>query len=219
MRVLLEIGTKGRRVVAGATDWPGLDRWGRDEGDALARLAAYVARYTPVAEHAELGSELRAQERLEVVERYPGSSSTDFWGIAHVPSESERPSLGPEDLERRLRLLRACWAYFDETGARVSAELRPGARGGGWTRDEIIRHVHANEPEQMTRKVEVRTPREAMLTPEGREMHRLATLEALRRYNAEGRITGRSWPVQFLIRRISHHLTDHAWEMEDRDLS
>lgn len=32
-----------------------------------------------------------------------------------------------------------------------------------------------------------------------------------------GRIAGRSWPIQFLIRRIAHHAMDHAWEMEGRD--
>jgi hypothetical protein len=35
----------------------------------------------------------------------------------------------------------------------------------------------------------------------------------------EGKIAGRSWPIQFLIRRIAHHVMDHAWEMEDRDLT
>ena len=27
------------------------------------------------------------------------------------------------------------------------------------------------------------------------------------------------WAVQFLIRRCAWHMLDHAWEMEDRDLS
>ena len=30
---------------------------------------------------------------MEVVERVPGSSSTDFWGIAHVPSQVEQDVL------------------------------------------------------------------------------------------------------------------------------
>lgn len=218
MRVLLEIGTKGRRVVAAATDWPGLDRSGRDEGDALQKLASYVPRYAPVAERAGLGAVFARQRSPEVVERYRGSSSTDFWGIAHVPSEAEREPLAPNDLERRLQLIRACWEHFDEVVATVSAELQPGSRGGGRTREEIFRHVHLNEPEQFTRKVEVRTPREVMLIPEGREAHRQATLDAIREYNAAGRIAGRTWPIQFLVRRIGHHVMDHAWELEDRDL-
>ena len=219
MRVLLEIGTKGRRVVAAATDWPGLDRWGKDEDDALAKLSSSVPRYAPVAERAGLATSFSRQRTLEVIERYQGSSSTDFWGIAHVPSETERAVLSARELERRLELLEACWAYFDDVAARVSADLRAGPRGPGWTRDEIIRHVHANESEQFTRKVEVRTPREVILTPDGREAHRPQVLDAIRTYNAEGRIAGRSWPIQFLVRRMAQHLMDHAWDMEDRDLT
>ena len=127
--------------------------------------------------------------------------------------------LSAPELERRLALLRAAWAHFDEIAERVSAELRPGPRGGGWTRNEIIRHVHFNEAEQFTRKVGVRTPREVMLNADGREAHREATLDAVRSFNADGRIAGRTWPIQFFIRRTAHHVMDHAWEMEDRDLT
>ena len=134
-----------------------------------------------------------------------------------MPSEIEREVLSSADLERRLDLLQACWAYFDDVAGRVSAELRPGPRGGGCTRDELVRHVYLNEPEQFTRKVEVRTPLDVMLTPDGLAMHRQAYLDAIRAYNAEGK-PARTWPIQFLIRRIAHHVMDHAWEMEDRDL-
>lgn len=217
LRVVLEIGPQ-RRVVAAAVDWPGLDRWGPSEDDAVARLAAYVPRYADVAERAGLARELAGQQDIGVVERVPGSSSTDFWGIAHVPSDMEREARTGDDLERRLRLLAATWATFDEVAGRVSAELRPGPRGGGWTRDEIVRHVILNEPEQFTRKVEVRTPRATVLTPDGLAEHRRATLDAIRAYHREGR-AARTWPLPFLVRRIAHHVMDHAWEMEDRDLS
>jgi hypothetical protein len=218
LRVVLEIGPKGKRVVAGATDWPGLDRSGKDEEGALETLHSYRPRYAPVAQRAGMADAFAREERTDVVERYPGNTSTDWWGIAHVPSEIEREILAPHELDRRLSLLEACWSHFDEVAERVSAQLRPGPRGGGWTRDEIIRHVHVNEAEQFTRKVGVRTPREVVLTPDGREAHRAETLDAIRAYNAERKIAGRSWSIQFLVRRIAHHLLDHAWEMEDRDL-
>ena len=217
LRVILEIGKK-RRVVAGAMDWPGLDRWGTSDDDALAKLASYVPRYAGVAERAGLEREFADAIRVEVVERVPGSSSTDFWGIAHVPSQLEREVLSPADLERRLDVLQACWAYFDDTAANVSHELRPGSRSAGRTRDQIIRHVYANEPEQMTRKVEVRTPRGVVLTPEGLVRHRQEFLAALRTYNG-ARKPARSWPIQFLVRRVAHHVMDHAWELEDRNLA
>ncbi|HET9417510.1 MAG TPA: hypothetical protein VFP30_08230, partial [Candidatus Limnocylindria bacterium] len=141
------------------------------------------------------------------------------WGIAHVPAASEQGALAPAQLESRLALIQACWDHFDDVSSRVSAELRKGPRGGGWTRDELIRHVHVNETEQFTRKVGVRTPREVVLTPDGRATHHTATLEAIREANAEGPKVGRSWTLPFLIRRMAHHVMDHAWEMEDRDLS
>ena len=215
LRVILEVGKK-RRVVAGATDWPGLDRWGTSEDDALGRLLAYVPRYAGVADRARLEAPIAGASDVEVVERVPGSSSTDFWGIAHVPSETEREVLASAALERRLDLLQACWGYFDEVAARVSPELRPGARSAGRSRDQIIRHVYASEAEQFSRKVEVRTPREVVLTQDGLAAHRQAYLDAIRAYNAEGR-PARTWPLQFLVRRTAHHVMDHAWEMEDRD--
>jgi hypothetical protein len=216
LRVILEIGKK-RRVVAGAMDWPGLDRWGTSEDDALDKLAIYRDRYLGVADRARMSTAFAGARDPEVVERVPGSSSTDFWGIAHVPSQIEREVLSPADLERRLELLQACWAYFDDLAARVPAELRPGPRSAGRSRDQILRHVYYNEPEQFSRKVEVRTPLEVVLTPAGLKAHRLAYLAALRDYNAEGK-PARSWPIQFLVRRTAHHVMDHAWELEDRGL-
>ena len=216
LRVILEIGKK-RRVVAGAMDWPGLDRWGISEDDALAKLSSYHPRYAGVAERAGLGSAFARARVAEVVERVPGSSSTDFWGIAHVPSQIEREVLSSADLERRLDLLCACWACFDDVAARVSPELRPGSRSAGRSRDQIIRHVCGTEPDQFSRKVEVRTPLDVVLTPDGLKTHRQAYLDAIRAYDAEGR-PARTWPIQFLVRRTAHHVMDHAWEMEDRDL-
>lgn len=198
-------------------DWPGLDRWGTSEDDALDKLSSYVPRYTGVAERAGKGSAYARARDIEVVERVPGSSSTDFWGIAHVPSQIEREVLSPADLERRLDLLRACWACFDDVAARVSDKLRPGSRSGGRNRDSIIRHTYGTEPANWSRKVGVRTELDVVLTPGGLETHRQEFLDAIRTYNAEGR-PARTWPIQFLVRRTAHHVMDHAWEMENRGL-
>ena len=130
LRVILEMGKK-RRVVAGAVDWPGLDRWGTSENDALDKLSSYLPRYAGVAGRAGMGSAFARARGAAVVERVPGSSSTDFWGIAHVPSQIEREVLAPVDLERRLDLVCACRAYFDDMAARISPELRPGPRTVG----------------------------------------------------------------------------------------
>jgi hypothetical protein len=214
LRLILEIGKK-RKVVAGATDWPGLDRWGTSEDDSIEKLTSYASRYAGVAERAGVSRAFAEANDVEVIERVPGSSSTDFWGVAHVPSEIEREVLSPADLERRLDLVRACWAYFDEVAARVGDELRPGSRSGGRSRDQIIGHVYATEPDPFSRKVEVRTQIDVVLTSGGLATHRLRYLDAMRVYNADGK-PARTWPIQFLIRRTAHHVMDHAWEMEDR---
>jgi hypothetical protein len=217
LRVVLEVGPKGRRVVAGSLDWPGLDRWGKDENAAIEKLTSYLPRYAPVAERAGLADAFARQATPTVVERYGGNTSTDFWGIAHVTSETEQAVLSAADLDRRLKLLEAAWAHFDDVAASVSAELRPGVRGGGRTREQIIRHVHLNEPDQFAPKVEVRTPLDVVQMPGGQAAFRAEFLEAIRAYNAEGR-TARRWSIQFLVRRTAQHVMDHAWELEDRDL-
>ena len=217
LRAILEVGTK-RRVVAGALDWPGLDRWGTSEDDALDKLSSYRPRYAGVAERAGMGSAFTRARGVEVIERVPGSSSTDFWGIAHVPSQIEREVMSPADLERRLDLLRACWRYFDDAAARASSELRPVSRGGGRDRDQIVRHTYGTEPANWSRKVGVRTELDVVLTRDGLARHRQQYLDAIRAYNAEGK-PARTWPIQFLVRRTAHHVMDHAWELEDRDLA
>jgi hypothetical protein len=217
LRVILEIGKK-RRVVAGAMDWPGLDRGGSSEDDALAKLETYLPRYAAVAERAGLAGSFKRSGPMKVVERVPGSSSTDFWGIAHVPSEIEREVLSSKDLERRLTILQATWDEFHDMSTRVSEELRPGPRGGGRTRDEIVRHVYASERHNFWRKVAIRHEDGIRLTPDELAALRVEYVDTIRAYNAEGK-PARSWPIQFLIRRTAQHATDHAWEMEDRDLT
>src|SRR5436853_375182 len=50
LRVALEIGLRGKRVVAVAPDWPGLERGATAEEAAIERLLSYIPRYAPVAE-------------------------------------------------------------------------------------------------------------------------------------------------------------------------
>ena len=54
IRVTLEIGPKGKRVVAVVPDWPGLERGAKTGEDAIERLRSYVPRYLQVAKLAEL---------------------------------------------------------------------------------------------------------------------------------------------------------------------
>ena len=60
---------------------------------------------------------------VEVVEDYPGTSATDFWGISFASSRSDRQAMARDAVARELTLMRACWAVFDDVRSRVSAEL------------------------------------------------------------------------------------------------
>ena len=145
LRVTLELGSKGKQVVAVAPDWPGLERGAKTGEAALARVQAYLPRYAPVANLAGMGAQFAAIATVKVVERYRGTGSTDFWGISFAFSGIDRQVVSSAELERELTLLQACWAFFDEVRLRVSAELQKGPRGSGRDRDGIVRHTLGTE--------------------------------------------------------------------------
>ena len=219
LRVMLEIGPKGKRVVAVAPDWPGLERGAKTEEAAIARLQAYLPRYAPVATLAGLGAQFAAitNAPVNVVERYPGTGSTDFWGISFAFSDFDHQAMSREELERDLTLMQACWAFFDAVRARVSAEMRKGPRGGGRDRDRIVRHTFGAE-QDFAAKLGVRAPEGALLTDDGLSAYRNAYCAAIRAFHAEGK-PARNWPLRYLIRHTAFHTMDHAWEMEDKDLT
>lgn len=214
--VLLEIGPKGQRIVAAAMDWPGFERWGRTEPDAVERLLAYRPRYVPVAERVGLRSEFERSVTPHIVERTPGNTSTDWWGVAHVPSAIEGEPLTGAELERRIGLMQATWDSFDDAAETVAAPLTMGPRGGGRERDQIVIHVYASERHQFWRKVGIREDDEVRLTPRELAAVRGRYVAVIREHHAAGR-TARRWPLRFLIRRTAQHVMDHAWELADRD--
>lgn len=220
VHTVVEHGPKDKRSVAFASDWPGWSRGAKSGELALEMLESYRDRYRPIAVLAGMEREFDAAGPLEVVEDKVGTGSTDFWAISFSPSATEQGPLSEADLERRLTLLQACWSFFDGVAARVSPEMRKGPRGGGRDRNRIIRHTIRTESEDFAKQVGLRMPEEAALSPEGLRQHREAYLNAMRAYNAgEVERPMRSWTLPFLIRHSGFHTLDHAWEMEDKDLS
>lgn len=220
VRTVIERGPKDKRTVAFGIDWPGWSRGARSAELALEMLESYRERYRPVAGLAGLAREFDAAGHLEIVEDKVGTGSTDFWGISFSPSATEHGPMTDAEFERGITLLRACWAFFDGVAARVSPEMRKGPRGGGRDRDRIIRHTIRTESEDFAKQVGLRIPEDGALSPDGLRQHRDAYVEAMRAYNAghvERRM--RSWTLPFLIRHSGYHTLDHAWEMEDKDLS
>ena len=229
VRITLEIGPKGKKVVAVAPDWPGLERGathaparsaGETREDAVERLRSYFPRYAQVAKLAGMAAQFDTVKNVKVVEQYPGTGSTDFWGISFAFSSIDKQGMSVDELERELKLMRACWAYFDKVRRRVSAEMQKGPRGGGRNRDHIVRHTFAAE-QDWARMLGVLTPEDAMLTDKGLKAYREAYCHAIRDFHAQGKPAGKmaKWPLRYLIRHTAFHTLDHAWEMEDKDLT
>ena len=154
---------------------------------------------------------------VDVVEEYDGVGSTDFWGISFAFSSIDHESVPDRELARELRLMRACWTFFDQVRGRVSAETQKGPRGGGRNRDRIVRHVYATE-QDWGKKLGIRGPHDPVVTgDEDVAAYRNAYCAEIRTLHAEGR-AARTWPLRYLIRHTAYHAMDHAWEMEDKDL-
>jgi hypothetical protein len=217
LRVTLEIGPKGKKVAAVAPDWPGLERGAKTQEAAIERLQSYLPRYGQVAKLAGMEAAFAALSTVDIVEHYAGTGSTDFWGISFAFSSIDKQDLSSAELERELTLMQACWAFFDDVRVRVSAQMQKGPRGGGRDRDHIVGHTLRVEQEWAV-KVGVPTPQGAMLIDEGLQAYRDAYCNAIRAFHAQGKMA-RTWPLRYLIRHTAYHTLDHAWEMEDKDLT
>jgi hypothetical protein len=220
IRVVVQRGPKDKRSVAFAVDWPGWSRGAKTADDAIATLEAYRERYRRIARDAGLGPEFDDAGDFDIVEDGVGTPSVDFWAISFSPSSLEPEPMDAAELERKLSLLRSCWAYFDAVAARVSPVMRKGPRGGGRDRDRIIRHTIRTESEDFAKQVGLRIPEEGALGPGALPAYREAYTQAIRAYHhgdVEKRM--RSWNLPFLLRHSAFHTMDHAWEMEDKDLT
>ncbi len=219
-RVTLEMGPKGKRVVAVAPDWPGLERGAKSVDAAIERLQSYVPRYAQIAKLAELDAEFSTIRNFDVVEQYPGTGSTDFWGISFTFSSIDKQEMSSDELERELALMQACWRFFDDVRTQVSAEMKKGPRGGGRDREHIVRHTLSVE-QDWAAGVGVPVPDEVILTGTALKAYRDAYCHAIRDYHSQGKSAGKmaKWPLRFLIRHTAFHTLDHAWEMEDKDLT
>jgi hypothetical protein len=211
-----------RRVFAGALEWPGWCRSGRDEGAALESLIAYGSRYRQVVRGTRLGFRAPAvTSALAMVERLEGDATTDFGAPSIAPHADARP-LDRRELARLKKLLGACWVAFDgSVHAAEGAELRKGPRGGGRDLEAIVEHVVAAEASYVRRlaarppKVDEDDARAAMV-----EVRDVA-LDALSRAVTEGLPQkgprgGALWGPRYFARRVAWHVLDHAWEIEDR---
>jgi hypothetical protein len=208
--VVLEVGHK--RVFATAVEWPGWCRSGRDEAAALEALGQAAGRYAEVAARAGVSFPARAAREFTVIERVPGDATTDY-GAPNVIAERDRTPLTAAQARRRADLLVAAWAFFDDVVAGAPAELAKGPRGGGRDRDEVVAHVIGAEA-LGARKLGVKLPAPASLV-EAAPM-REAIVAALRDARDGTPVVAKGWPPRHAGARITWHVLDHAWEIQDK---
>ena len=218
--VYLEIGKT--RTFAGAIDWPGWCRSGRDEASALQALIDHGSRYANVLQDTQLRFQFPSSiSDLIVAERLAGNTTTDFGAPAIAPSIDSLP-MGVDELTRSQIILEACWQALDNAILSANGrELRKGPRGGGRDLMRISEHVHEAEIAYLGslggkfKPDPEKRPRQ-MITALRREI--LTTLAA----SARGEIPlrgprgGLRWTPRYFVRRLAWHALDHAWEIEDR---
>ena len=210
--VYLEVGSK--RVFACALDWPGWCRSGRTEELALQTLADYAPRYAPVAELAGIPFPATAGDDFEVVERLPGSATTDFGAIDKAAGADAEP-LDAAEAERLTALVTASWVMLDRVVATSPAELRKGPRGGGRDRDKMVDHVLGAEA-GYARMIGVRHRQPAIDDTAAIKALRDDIVAVLRAPWDGTPLVPKGWPPRYAARRIAWHVLDHAWEMQDR---
>ena len=205
VRVLLE--SEGRHAAATAVDWPGWCRHLRgDTDDALEALAAYAPRYAEVPRRAGLAFD-PGTASFDVVERLPGRHTSMGPGAR---GEVESVPLGEGEGARLASLLAGCWALLDDVLASAPETLRKGPRGGGRDTAAVREHVDSAQGSYGLR-VGIRRP--AALGP---VVVRERLLAVLRGEEAPEAPERNPWPLRYLASKAAWHVTDHAFEVQDR---
>lgn len=220
MDIYLEIGQK--KVFAGAIEWPGWCRSGRDEPSAIKALFDYGPRYADVLAGSDLGFVAPdTMDHFNVVERLEGGTTTDFGAPEAIPAADQRP-FTEADVRLQGRILQASWEAFDTIAAAATGlELRKGPRGGGRELEAITRHVLGAEGGYIRLLARKMPPVEDDNLGEALRVARQTIMDALSaaargEMPERGPRGGKFWPPRYFIRREAWHVLDHAWEIEDR---
>ncbi|HEX6104930.1 MAG TPA: DinB family protein [Gemmatimonadales bacterium] len=217
--VYLETGAK--RTFAGALDWPGWCRQGPHEAEALAALLDYGPRYASILAGTRLGFvPPNGPAQLVVVERLPGTATTDFGAPGVAPTVDHERSCDAATLRRFEKILRAAWQAFDAGVESARGKtLATGPRGGGRSVEAIVKHVLESDAGYLG-AVGWKAPK-----PADSSRRLAATREAILaalRASATGEIPARGprggarWTARYFVRRTAWHVIAHLWEIERR---
>jgi hypothetical protein len=216
----LEIGKQ--KSFAGAIEWPGWCRPGRDEAAALQALLAYGPRYGRILRAANIPFQVPTDTAaFAIVERLAGNATTDF-GAPDAAPASDMARFDEKDFRHYEKLLPAYWQAFDTAvQSAKDKELRKGPRGGGRDLEKIMEHVLAADAAYL-RQLGWKHKVNSDASPND-ELKRIrpAILDALAaaargELPQQGPRGGKLWSPRYFIRRSIWHLLDHAWEIEDR---
>jgi hypothetical protein len=220
IRVFIEVGQK--KVFVGAVDWPGWCHWGTDEALAFETLIAYGPRYAQVLAGCGLEFQpLNAVEGFTVIERHPGSRTTDF-GAPDAVLDIDQTPLIEAEYQRAVKIFQASWDALDRVVAQADGkELRKGPRGGGRDLEKIGFHLlQADQAylRRLARSVRVDEHGDPFCQMVAMRQEILAGLQTGMdgEIPEEGPRGGKIWPLRYYIRRTVWHTLDHVWEIEDR---
>jgi hypothetical protein len=220
IKVYLEIGKT--KTFAGALDWPGWSRPGRDDASSLQALFDYAPRYAHVLRGTQLHFNPPDQTSdFLVVERLVGNSTTDFGAPGVAPSQ-DAGSVDAAELNRFEELLEACWQAFDAiVEAATGRELRKGPRGGGRDLADIVRHVQEAEAAYLSSlggkwKPDANADSSLSWAQLRQAILRMLASAVRGEIPTRGPRGGLRWTPRYFVRRLAWHALDHAWEIEDR---
>jgi hypothetical protein len=218
--VYLEIGKK--RTFAGAIDWPGWNRSGKDEESALQALCDFGPRYGRAVSSARLGFRAPTDaSAFTVVERLKGNASTDF-GAPDMPPKADGKTLDDAELRRCQSVLKACWRTFDAAAeAAAGKQLRTGPRGGGRQVAGLVEHVLGAEASYLTAlgwkfKQDEKADWHDKFIQIRQEVLTALPVSARGEIPRRGPRGGLRWSARYYVRRAAWHVLDHVWELEDR---
>jgi hypothetical protein len=220
IKLFLETGKK--KTFAGAVDWPGWCRSGRDEETAIQALIDYGPRYAQVLQSRGFAFPFPADKsEVVVTERHDGNSTTDFGAPAAV-LDADREPFDQVAFERSQKMLQACWQAFDSAAEQAKGkELQKGPRGGGRDLEKITNHVLDADRGYLSRVAWKHKREGGISLIEELSRTRQAIEKALEVTVKEGLPElgprgGIIWPPRYFVRRVAWHVLDHAWEIEDR---